>query len=94
MAEREVVALVTRDRNPSVTPADIQPNIGWVARSVERLSEAPEALARIVHQADREHGVYCFESTPWAGRTDGDRDCSLSCPVFGTIRLRILRDPP
>jgi hypothetical protein len=46
MVEREVVALVTRDRNPSVTPAGIQPYIGCVAQRVEHLVEAQGAQGR------------------------------------------------
>lgn len=46
MVECEVVALVTRDRNPSATPAGIQTNIGCVAQRVERLVEAQGAQGR------------------------------------------------
>ena len=47
MAEPEVVALATRDRNPPATPAGIRPNIGWVAQSVERRCEEPEVAGSV-----------------------------------------------
>lgn len=43
MVEREVVALVTRDRNPPATPVSIRPSTGSVAQLVERLVEAQGA---------------------------------------------------